>query len=73
MSPRLTVSSVAVQLPAAYDLGVAPFARFCTFADGQRLFAFAGTGLFLIDPKSGDTRQVTPETFHGQMDWLAPE
>ena len=38
-------------------------------SDGQRLFVFAGTGLFVIDP-DGDTRQVAPGTFHGQMAWL---
>jgi Tol biopolymer transport system component len=41
--------------------------------DGQRLFVFAGTGLYVIDPEEGGPRQVAPGTFHGQMDWLAAQ
>jgi Tol biopolymer transport system component len=39
-------------------------------ADGARLFAFSGTGLFAIDLESGDTARLADGTFHGQMDWL---
>jgi dipeptidyl aminopeptidase/acylaminoacyl peptidase len=39
--------------------------------DGTSIFAFAGAGLFGIDPKNGEYRRLAEGTFHGQMDWLA--
>lgn len=40
-------------------------------ADGKRLFVLGGTGLYDIDPESGEATQVGEGTFHGQVDWLA--
>ncbi|MCH7945135.1 MAG: PD40 domain-containing protein [Armatimonadetes bacterium] len=41
--------------------------------DGERLFALAGIGIFLLDPVGGGGRKVGDGTFHGQLDWIAPE
>jgi len=42
-------------------------------SDGKRIFVFAGAGLFVLNTKSGTSRRLGDGTFHGQMDWLAPE
>lgn len=41
--------------------------------DGEQLFALAGIGIFLLDPVGGGGRKVGDGTFHGQLDWIAPE
>ncbi|MDZ4278322.1 MAG: hypothetical protein U1B78_04205, partial [Dehalococcoidia bacterium] len=41
-------------------------------ADGGRIFVLGGRGTFAIDPDGG-AEQLAPGTFHGQLDWLAPE
>ena len=40
--------------------------------DGLRLFVLAGSGLFAVDPEGGSTRVSGQGSFHGQLDWLAP-
>lgn len=41
--------------------------------DGETIFAFAGAGLFAIDPDDGSSQRLAEGTFHGQMDWVAAE
>ena len=41
--------------------------------DGEQLFALAGIGIFLLDPVGGGKRKVGDGTFHGHLDWIAPE
>jgi len=42
-------------------------------ADGERLFAFAGLGLYVIDPTDGSEERLGDGTFHGQVDWVSAE
>lgn len=40
-------------------------------ADGERLFVYAGLGLYVIDPKDGSTERLGDGIFHGQMAWVS--
>jgi len=42
-------------------------------ADGLRLFMLDATGVYVIDPTTGNGRALAPGTFHGQLDWLAAQ
>ncbi len=42
-------------------------------ADGARLFAYAGLGLFVVDPVDGATSRLGEGTFHGQMEWVGAD
>ena len=41
--------------------------------DGSRIFVLAGRGLLAIDPISGSNSSEAEGTFHGHLDWLAPD
>lgn len=42
-------------------------------ADGLRLFMIDATGVYAVDPTTGNGRALAPGTFHGQLDWLAAQ
>jgi Tol biopolymer transport system component len=42
-------------------------------SDGERLYAFSGLGMFVINPIDGESERVGEGTFHGQLDWVGVE
>jgi Tol biopolymer transport system component len=42
-------------------------------ADGQRLFVYAGLGLYVVDPATGSHERLGDGTFHGQITWVSAE
>jgi Tol biopolymer transport system component len=41
--------------------------------NGDRIFAYAGTGLFVIETEAGSDRRLGDGAFHSQIDWVGEE